>query len=86
MASSSGSPPFLGENPAAVFASIRELKIQWQKLKPCRDPTLEDLIRSLLNPDQMERLGSGPEGIEAVKEHAYFQGLKWDTVSTTPVR
>ena len=38
----------------------------------------KDLIQKLLILNPIERLGSGPNGSEDVKNHDYFKGINWD--------
>ncbi len=90
-----GVPPFTGDKPEAVFASIRARKIPWAKLHSKASTTakddgvdvekLEDLVRKLLYPDQHLRLGAGPEGVQAIKRHPFFAGIDWGTLSTQAV-
>jgi hypothetical protein len=89
-----GTPPFVGDSPQAVFAAIRARRIPWRKLRreevtqelgPGMGKQLEGLIRALLNPNQHERLGSGPDGAAAIKRHPFFAGVDWRHLSTTDV-
>lgn len=50
-----GTLPFTGENPRAVFAAIRKLNVPWQNLRKAKDPLLESLVVELLNPNHTER-------------------------------
>ena len=59
--------PFTGESSAAVFAAIRAYQVPWAKIRKRKDPHVESLVRALLNPNQLERLGVGERGSEAVK-------------------
>ncbi len=36
-----------------------------------------DLIQKLLKRRPEERLGSGPDGVNELKQHAFFEGLDW---------
>ena len=40
----------------------------------------KDLIKKLLVLNPSERLGSGPDGAEKVKNHPYFKGVVWKDV------
>ena len=52
------------------FANIRFNKI--------RDESAKDLIRQLLTIDPKKRLGSGTDGINKIKKHAFFKKIDWD--------
>lgn len=40
----------------------------------------KDFILQLLEKDPKARLGCGEKGIEDIKNHVWFKGLKWETV------
>eukprot|EP01018_Ginkgo_biloba_P040403 Gb_06078 [translate_table: standard] len=70
-----GRTPFSGANRKETFFNIL-----------CRDPlftgpwsVLQDLIEKLLVKEPSKRLGT-LGGAEAVKQHQFFHGLKWDAV------
>ena len=46
----------------------------------------KDLIKKLLILNPSERLGSGPDGIEKVKNHPYFNGVSWKDVLQKKIR
>jgi len=43
-----------------------------------RDPDTKSFIQGLLTRDPQKRLGAGPEGYGAIKEHAFFKDFSWD--------
>jgi len=44
------------------------------------DSLSTDLLRRMLVPDRTERLGHGPDGINAIKAHAYFEGVDFQAL------
>ena len=36
-----------------------------------------DILKRLLDPKVSKRLGSGPEGTEEIKTHAFFKSVDW---------
>ena len=45
---------------------------------PNLNPLAVDFIKELLNLDPNKRLGSGEDGINKIKNHAYFKDINWD--------
>jgi len=45
-------------------------------------PVAADFIRNLLNVSETNRLGYGPDGLENVKAHVFFEGIDWDKLVT----
>ena len=48
------------------------------KFPPNLNPLAVGFIKDLLNLDPQKRLGSGDNGINKIKGHAYFKGIDWD--------
>ena len=40
-----------------------------------------DLIKKLMRREQKKRLGYGPSGVSAIKQHMFFKGVNWDAVA-----
>merc|ERR1711959_226274 len=74
-----GKPPFRGGSQYLTFQKIEEMDytIPGVGIMPLE---AADLIKKLLVKDPKERLGSGPGGVEEIKGHAFFEGIKWDKV------
>ena len=45
----------------------------------------KDILQKLLTPDPSQRLGSGPNGIQDIKEHAFFTGIDWEAMAERKV-
>lgn len=41
-------------------------------------PTAQDLLTGLLTRDPEKRLGSGSDGVAAIRRHAFFADLDWE--------
>ena len=81
-----GYPPFKGTTENIVFEQI----LEWNLEVPADiDPTLEDLILSLLNLNPNERLGAGIPGshndLEVLKSHAFFRRQRFEDVHSKKV-
>ena len=57
-----------------------DLRVFEQEIKfpPNLNPLAVDFIKELLNLDPNKRLGSGEDGINKIKSHAYFKDINWD--------
>ena len=74
-----GEPPFRGDTPKQMLASILETPIDVRPLSP----VAASLVRSLLNVDHHLRLGAS--GIEEIQGHAFFAFTQWDKlIQATP--
>ena len=74
-----GYPPFYDDNPFGIYEKILSGKIDWVKHL---DPVAKDLIKKLLVPDRIKRLGNMKSGAEDVKRHRWFKGIDWYDVVT----
>ncbi|XP_044753449.1 ribosomal protein S6 kinase beta-2 [Coccinella septempunctata] len=72
-----GSPPFTSNNRKHTIEKILRNKIV---IPHFLTPNARDLVRRLLKRQVSARLGSGPDGAEAIKRHPYFAGINWDDV------
>ncbi|CAG9939325.1 unnamed protein product [Clonostachys rosea f. rosea IK726] len=82
-----GIPPFHAGEAEEVFENILARNIQWPDEDECEPISKEakDLINKLLCMDPPQRLGSNreelfPSGGEEIRNHAWFQGVNWDTL------
>jgi protein-serine/threonine kinase len=50
------------------------------------DNNAKDLMQKLLILDPNERLGSGPEGGEKIKNHPFFKGINWKNVQDRKIK
>ena len=72
-----GSPPFTGNNRKTITERVLRGKLQ---LKNYLTPNAKDIIKRLLNRTVEKRLGAGEKDAQAIKEHRFFTGVKWDEV------
>lgn len=72
-----GMPPFFDENPQKTY---RYIVNQEPSFPSNVSPLVKDLIQKLLIKDPSKRLGNGEDDVEAIKQHPFFQDIKWDDV------
>ena len=70
-----GRPPFRIPKGAYLNADLYKKKIT---LPEFVSSEAKDLISQLLVPNPKKRLGYGPEGGTAIKNHPYFEGIDWE--------
>lgn len=66
-----GKPPFKG---ASEYLTLQKVTDGTFTIPEDMPEPAADLIKALLQPDPNERLGSGPDGIPALKAHPFFIG------------
>jgi len=69
-----GFTPFHGDHPLALYQEILRAKVRYPSRMPAE---LRALIGKLLEPSPVRRLGTGPEGGQAIKDDPWFKGLDW---------
>ncbi len=74
-----GSPPFAGDNLFQVFNRIIKLKY---KVLDDFDKGLVDLLNGIFQINPAIRLGSGAQGSEEFKGHAWFAKVNWSDLLT----
>ncbi|CAF0882631.1 unnamed protein product [Adineta steineri] len=72
-----GAPPFTADDRKRTMDKIIKAKLV---LPAYLTIDARELIRSLLRRQVSHRLGSGPEGAEAIKSHSFFRHLHWPDV------
>ncbi|KAL9271600.1 putative serine/threonine protein kinase IRE4 [Drosera capensis] len=75
-----GVPPFTAETPEIIFHNILYKKVLWPSIPSQMSLEAQDLINRFLEHDPCERLGA--KGTSEVKEHQFFKGIEWDTLSS----
>lgn len=75
-----GHPPFEEETRMATYQRIEKCKYKMTERIP---PVAQDLISKLLLLDPKKRLGCDEENDKylSIREHPFFNGINWDTVS-----
>ena len=81
--SSVGDRLFQGGTREAIYANIVKLKFDLSKLKEINED-IYDMCSKLLLHDATRRLGV--EDINHLKQHSYFNGINWDSVSTEEMK
>lgn len=69
-----GLPPFRAIGRAALQNQIVSSKVKYPKFLSSE---AQNLLKGLLTRDVAKRLGSGPQGSEAVKRHPFFKVGGW---------
>jgi serum/glucocorticoid-regulated kinase 2 len=72
-----GIPPFYSDNVQDMYDKIlhSDLLLSDQLMSP----EVQDLLIRLLERDPKKRLGSGPQGSKAIRNHPFFAGINSDT-------
>lgn len=78
-----GITPFKGRNTYLTFQNIEKLEIFFPNDISISE-SAKDLIRKILVKEPSERLGAGEEktdfDLEHLKNHSFFQGIKWENL------
>lgn len=69
-----GLPPFYCRDRERLFEKIRRGHLEYPRSLSARS---QSLLRGLLTKDPKNRLGSGPDDAEPIKDHAFFAGTYW---------
>jgi serine/threonine protein kinase len=69
-----GLPPFWSEDEDVMHNKIQYAPLQFP---PNFSEAVKDLLRGLLNRNPKKRLGTGLDGTEDIKKHAWFNTLNW---------
>lgn len=75
-----GFPPFHDESPEKVFDNVVSRRIDWHEDEIEISAEARDLMDRLMSYDPKQRIGA--RGADEVKQHAFFAGLDWSTVTT----
>lgn len=83
-----GDVPFSGSTDYQTFQMILERKLSFPPSIPLSNEA-RDLIEKLLQVEPYQRLGAGRQGspndYKALKSHAFFRGINFETVNTMAV-
>ncbi|ESO84964.1 hypothetical protein LOTGIDRAFT_236015 [Lottia gigantea] len=69
-----GALPFQGNNRKETMTQILKAKLG---MPPFLTPEAQSLLRALFKRNPANRLGSGPNGIEDIKNHPFFASIDW---------
>ena len=70
-----GHPPFIGQDTMSTYQKILAGKVVFPKYV---DPRGKSLIRNLLQADLTKRFGNLKNGIDDIKNSAWFEGMDWE--------
>lgn len=76
-----GIPPFHADTPEKVFDNVVSRRIDWHEDEIEISPAARDLMDRLMCSDPARRIGA--RGADEVKQHAFFAGLNWHTITTS---
>eukprot|EP00917_Polyrhabdina_sp_WS-2016_P017416 GHVP01037635.1.p1 GENE.GHVP01037635.1~~GHVP01037635.1.p1 ORF type:complete len:321 (-),score=64.88 GHVP01037635.1:2628-3590(-) len=78
-----GNPPFLSENRDELYSQIFHLV---PVIPENISPLAKDLILKLLVKTPEDRLGSGRDGAEEVKNHPWFESMDWESLRNKKIK
>lgn len=82
-----GRPPFQNQNKMQLLYTIATRKIDYEPVQAGKaSPALYNLLRKLLHPDPLKRLGGSEADAEDIKKHLFFTGLDWDALAKLQVK
>jgi len=70
-----GQLPFQGENRKETMNQILKAKLGMPEYL---SPEAQSLLRALFKRNPINRLGSGPDQVEDIKQHPFFATINWD--------
>jgi serine/threonine protein kinase len=77
----SGKSPFKAATDYLIFQKIKNLEYTIPNDFP---PSAKDIVQRLLTSEPEKRFGSAATGgIDAIKEHPFFEGIDWDNIFTS---
>lgn len=72
-----GKTPFFDKNIDVIYKNIKSKDI---KIPEQLSEDAKDLISKLLEYEPNLRLGSGPLGVQEIKDHFFFENVDWESV------
>lgn len=69
-----GQPPFRAKSRTLLQQQIISTKVKFPKFL---SSNAQSLLKALLTRDPEKRLGSGPDGSEAIRKHPFFKSIDW---------
>ncbi|KAL0224615.1 hypothetical protein RCL1_002527 [Eukaryota sp. TZLM3-RCL] len=70
-----GLPPFYSQNQSLMYKRILHSELTFPQFV---SSAAKSLLTGLLQRDVSKRLGTGPEGVQRIKQHRFFEGVDWD--------
>ena len=86
-----GKTPFKGKTEEETLDNIRKLNYSWdiEKKNETENNKIpkeaKDLIQKILIKDPKQRIGYGSKDYKEIKNHPYFKGVNFDTLSEEPI-
>ena len=78
-----GMPPFFSKDREKLFRSIKSGSVKYPKFL---SKNAVSLLEGLFIKDPDKRLGSGPTGVQDIKNHPFFSGIDWDAILNMKIR
>ena len=78
-----GMPPFYNKDREKLFNTIKAVQIKFPKFL---SKEAVDLLQKFFVKDPEQRLGSGPNGLENIKSHPFFQSINWDSIINKKIK
>merc|ERR1712100_609721 len=78
--------PFYSENRNELFEMILHEEIHWEDIQDNITSTCLSFLRCLLQKDISQRLGCGPDGIQELKKHIFFDGFDWKKLQSKKLK
>ena len=78
-----GMPPFYSKNRDKLFKTIKAGLIKYPKYL---SKNAVSLLESLFIQDPDKRLGSGPDGVNNIKNHPFFSSIDWDAILNMKIK
>jgi serine/threonine protein kinase len=86
-----GKTPFKGKDNDETFENIKKLNYSWEIKDKYETKIIDipndakDLIQKILVKDPKQRIGYGSKDYKEIKEHPFFKGINFDTLSDEPI-
>jgi serine/threonine protein kinase len=74
-----GRPPFQNQNKMQLLYTIATRKVDFSPVqKAGASPSLYNLLRKLMHPDPLKRLGGSDADADDIKNHPFFKDVDWE--------
>ena len=86
-----GVTPFKGKNDDETLENIKKVNYSWtiiknhEKIEINIPKEAKDLIQKILIKDPTQRIGYNSKDYSEIKNHPFFKGINFDTLSEEPI-